>query len=155
MKLLPANQYKSFKGPYSKEEYIECIKAMNATLGDMLATRQYFFTLTKGLGVLAVKVVKRHLRKSHIDHHASFQYKKELIEKGLTPLEHYRDSEGNIIGNNGGEEWLVYRTDESYRLCRWIKKWQYVKHKNAKYYRFKAAGGAHPEAFRRKISLAP
>lgn len=154
MKLLPANQYKSYKGKYSKEEYIAAIIAMNGTLGDILAQRNYFFTLPRGLGYLTVKVIPRTPSKAHIDYGASFKQKQALIDEGKLPLKHYRDKDNNIVGDNGGEEWMVFRTDSSYRLCKWVKKWQYAKNRNTRFFSFRAAGGRHPEAFKKKISLA-
>lgn len=40
--------------------------------------------------------------------------KQSIIDKGGIPLEVYKDNKGNIIGNNGGEAWLVYFTNTNF-----------------------------------------
>lgn len=49
-----------------------------------------------------------------IDWFASKQLKQKFIEEGKLPYESYKDENGKVTGDNGGEKWLVYRTDEFY-----------------------------------------
>ena len=48
---------------------------------------------------------------------ASHQKKKDIIARGGTPLQMIKDENGKILGDNGGEEWMIYYTDnKSVRL---------------------------------------
>lgn len=52
---------------------------------------------------------------------ASQKKKQGLIDQGKVPLQYYKDEEGKIIGDNGGEEWIVYYTDATFFRFSWWK----------------------------------
>ena len=51
---------------------------------------------------------------TNINFNATMKRKKELIAEGKTPYEPIRDEDGNIIGDNGGEKYFQFFTEDSY-----------------------------------------
>lgn len=78
------------------------------------------------LGVFRVAAFKRKFKLNEkgnllgkIDYGASKKLKQEIIDRGGDPYQTYRDEQGIIVGNNAGEEWLVYHTSEFYYAWIW------------------------------------
>ncbi len=76
------------------------------------------------LGMIFVIKKPRNKNIDVINWPASNKYKAQLIEEGKLPKENYKDNKGNILGDNGGIDWLIKFTDDfSYwlfwkRVCR-------------------------------------
>ena len=47
--------------------------------------------------------------------------KAKLIAEGRLPLEYHKDDHGNIIGDNGGEPWMIYYIDLNVFRFSWWK----------------------------------
>lgn len=47
--------------------------------------------------------------------------KKQLLSEGRLPIKYYKDETGKIVGNNGGEEWIIYYTEDNILRFSWWK----------------------------------
>lgn len=114
--------------PYSL--FLKAISRFNElAVGEMLRGRD--FPLGSRLSRLTIVRIKR--RFSHrlaVDWPSSYRLRSEIIARGGTPRK----------GDNGGEDWLVYHTDDWYCRFFWDKRKSRVK--NTMYYRFDPTRGA-------------
>lgn len=111
--------------------------------------------LGQGLGHIYIIELERKIKKSasgnyytYPNWNASLTLKQKLIDEGKIPFETIKDKEGNIIGNNGGENWMVYYDDKFICKFYWSKgkKGNNIVIKNVNRYIFKPTG-------ERKVSI--
>lgn len=98
-----------------------------------------------GLGVLQIARVKRKFKvkedgtlNAAIDWGATNKLKKDIIAKGGTPLEVYKNEKGEKIGDNGGTPYLCYHTSSDYYIWRFSNN---LFLKNGHKYKFDASRG--------------
>jgi len=122
-RLIKVYQFNKILSAFNEAFMKECIhEGGRQNIGGTLGFIQIFRRANKAKGEYRMRV----------DFPSSAKIKKEIIAKGGIPFKNEKDEFGNIIGNNGGEKWLVYYTSEEPSLTmRWLK------HKFApKYYKF-------------------
>ena len=61
-----------------------------------------------GIGTLQIHAEKNKFKRKYIDSASSLKRRKQIIEEGGTPLKCEKDENGKVIGDNGGEPWLMY-----------------------------------------------
>lgn len=66
-----------------------------------------------------IKTSKNGLSYTSIDWPLSLERKAKLISEGEIPLEKYKDLNGNITGDNGGINWLIYDLSETKPVFYW------------------------------------
>ena len=77
------------------------------------------------LGKNAGRIAMMHNRRSFTTGHLLVDYKKtnlkkkELISLGKTPYVEYKNEDGNKIGDNGGEKYLVYFIEDGFVSFEW------------------------------------
>lgn len=100
------------------------LESLNDKLTDAIISG-YRFSLGHYLSYIEIRIRslinKKGKVKKMIDWGASYAYKDEIIANGGTPLKSFYDAKGKIIGNNGGTEWLIYRTQEDFPFFAWYK----------------------------------
>lgn len=72
---------------------------------------------------------------------ASNKLKEEIIARGDIPLEYYKNEKGEITGDNGGANWIVYFTDDTYLKFNWYKTIATRCVSNSLYYKFQCTDG--------------
>lgn len=104
--------------PYSK--YAEIIKMHNIEVMNQILLKNKQYDMGYLLGHIQAVEVNRVIKVSKsgnsytsIDWNESNKRKQELINKGQLPLEKIRNEKGEIIGDNGGVEWLIYNLSET------------------------------------------
>lgn len=90
----------------SYKKYSFILKRFNDLLIDKLIEGYKFHP---GFNIGAIYIKQKKQSDNAINWKASNEKKAELIANGKLPLKKYKDDEGNIIGDNGGEEWIVFR----------------------------------------------
>lgn len=110
------------------------------------------FNIPHHLGLFKAIEKKRRFKKgkingnyySSIHHHKSKLKKQEILDRGGTPLEVYKDEKGKILGDNGGEPWLVYNMSDTTWTFLWskFKKEKGYFHFNINKFTLKIARGA-------------
>lgn len=118
--------YKKGGGILSKTVFNSIVNTYNTKCIDRCMVGEDW-DLHANLGFFKVITVKRKFRINEegnilgaIDWKKSNELKAKLIEDGKTPYKATRDEKGNIVGDNGGVKWVVYRTDDHYFLLRYI-----------------------------------
>lgn len=96
----------------NKKEYETIIFAFIDLLKDKILLDQYLFC--GGIFNLNLTRKPRNFENKRTDFGASKKAKEAVIARGGIPYKSIRNEEGRIIGNNGGESYLIYHTDDSY-----------------------------------------
>ncbi len=120
--------YKFFKKKYgklcTKAQFSEVLKKYNTAFMTLAIEEGHKMSIGGTLG--HIEVVKKNRRKRgelclQPNFPESNRIKAEIIARGGTPYESYRDEDGIVIGNNGGEKWLVYYTDPYWFDIKWMR----------------------------------
>lgn len=69
------------------------------------------------IGSLGVTIEKNRFKRKSINMVESRKLREAIIADGGKPLKYEKDAKGNIIGDNGGEEWLIYYYNPI--ICAW------------------------------------
>lgn len=116
---------KNSDGVLSYNEYKSIIAAFHKKISELII-QGALWEMPYFLGLQKVVLKKRKFTikengmvKGQINWGESNKRKANLIENQELPLAYYKDEEGNIIGDNGGKEWLVYHITPFYPL--WIR----------------------------------
>ena len=133
----------SIKANITYDEFAHIIRTFNRGLGDQILLG---YTVSLGHGGLLGVRKKQNANKfkekvTRIDWGNSNKAKADIIAKGGLPYEAYRDKNFNIIGDNGGEKWLVYHSKEADVWLYWDKSSCVVK--NKAFYSFKYGYGGN------------
>lgn len=111
------------------------LRSFNQKLGDALVEKGYEFSFGSGVGSIRVKGVEiDHSKRKEINWGESNKRKKEILARGGVPKKAERDENLKIIGDNGGEEWLVFFTRDINYWLYWNK--AYAQVDNLTYYSF-------------------
>lgn len=123
-----------------KTTFSSILKAYNKAFMELVITEGVKLSIGGTTGHIQVVKKERRLRGGKLamqaDFPSSLKIKREIIARGGIPLENYKDDEGNIIGNNGGEPWLVYYTDPYKLKIKWIR--HRLAHKSLRLFKFTA-----------------
>ena len=69
------------------------------------------------LGSLGISKEKNKFKRKSVNTAESLKNRNKILERGKIPLKYEKDEQGNIVGDNGGEEWLVYYCNPI--ICAW------------------------------------
>jgi len=101
--------------------YKDVISIFNKSLIDEILKGEHI-NLGFGVGTIKIKKRKRDLSRPVIDWGETNKLKEEIINNGGTLYKVLkRDKDNNILEDNNGEKYLVYRTDEYYYMWHWKK----------------------------------
>lgn len=110
-----------------KNVFIKVVKEYNKKIAEAIL-QGHTIKMFHGLGTLNIKEKTRMFKKDingnylfPVSYFKSMQKKKEIIERGGVPFKGIKDENNRIIGNNGGEHWLVYHTDMLSYKWHWTK----------------------------------
>lgn len=113
-------------GLASYKEYKLVVETFMKEATNQIIKTGWIFSMPHYCGQLSVVQLERKFTvtdkgtiKGKIDFGASNKLKQEIIDRGELPLVNYKDNEGNIIGNNGGINWLCYQIDPTYFSWVW------------------------------------
>lgn len=118
-----------YKGNLDSKSYKQFLYAFNKEVFKRILNNNEVLRLPFKLGIIEVFEYDRKFRRSKVNNKivtsinwmSSKMKKKEIIERGGTPLEMIKDENGKILGDNGGEEWMIYNTSDKVRKIGWNK----------------------------------
>lgn len=113
--------YRNNKGTLSYDLFKEIVSLFNQRLSERI-NRGYGFKMPYNLfkleAVRATRLIKKSKKSGKlllaVNWGESNKIKAEILSRGGFLYEEYQDEQGVKIGDNGGEEWLVYHTDGSF-----------------------------------------
>lgn len=76
-------------------------------------------TFDFGFAIGLLSVIEKERKVHSIKWKESLEKKQRLIEEGRLPLAKLKDSDNKIIGDNGGEEWMIYNMKDSVLRFYW------------------------------------
>lgn len=127
-------------GLLSYNDYKKVVVAFIEEMMKKIITTGYRFSMPHYCGQLAVIQLERKYSikengniRGAVDWKNSQRVKKEILERGGVPLVNEKDENNNIIGNNGGEEWMCYHTSPTYFSWAWTS---HINMKNCLKYTF-------------------
>lgn len=123
---IPLSLYKSVIRDFWKEISKAILKGGSLSFG----IGQFFIAENKR----TIKLSKEGNIINNINWGASNKRKQELLNQGKIPFEATRDMFNEITGDNGGEPWLIYFTNDSFFSWVWNKN-EYLK--NFNHYKFR------------------
>lgn len=91
----------------SRGDFAKIIYAFNKKIAQAIIEKGYVFNMFAST-LLSIMLKRRNFERMAAKFGESNKKKQEIIDRGGTPLEYYKDEEGNIIGDNGGEAWMIY-----------------------------------------------
>jgi hypothetical protein len=127
------------------------LRSLNKHIKEAILYKGYSFNFGGNVSSIFVERKKRYIKDDKadgmstihnnvvIDWGSSNKKKAEIIERGGTPYKAIKDENGVIVGDNGGEKWLVPFTDEYGFWLGWEKKKCTLTNKSL--YRFSPARG--------------
>lgn len=77
------------------------------------------WTISSTMGYIHLTKVKRDFTALRLNYKATKDKKQQLIDEGRLPFEEIKDEDGNVIGNNGGEDYRVFFTEDTYYKFKW------------------------------------
>lgn len=102
----------------SFKEYIEILTMFNELFMTRVVETGKPVNMGEWLG--NVKIVRKKRKALYPDWGQSNKMKQEILDRGGLPLENFKDENGVLTGkNNGGERWVIYRTDDFYNQMIW------------------------------------
>lgn len=117
--------YKQKGGVVSYQIFLKVMNLYHQKITDSCVKDGLGICLRSNVGFLGIhrytrkpKVKENGKLSAYINWPESNKLKKKIIEEGNTPLIHYKDEEGKIIGDNGGVPWLCYYTTTSF--LKWL-----------------------------------
>jgi len=109
-------EYRKEGGDISWPTFKRILEEFNVGLSDLIVEKGHRFKVS-GIGTFRIARRKRR-GTSRVDYNATRLKKKEILARGGTPYEvTERDENGKILGDNGGERYLVTFTGEDYYFC--------------------------------------
>lgn len=140
IKEMYAKYRRDTKDPIPYNQYKKVIYLWNKLIVEKIM-EGYKFKAPYSLGIFEILRCDRNHGRKIKDWGESNKLKQRILDRGGIPLEVFKDEEGNIIGNNGGENWLVYHVDDNYLKFNWYKTNASRYIKNLLRYKFQCTDG--------------
>lgn len=119
--------------------FTKVLRACNKKIVELIVKKGYSFRMGYNLGELRIVQFEPKYKKSkngnlygYPNWGESKKRKQEIIDAGGTPFESFKDKDGNIIGDNGGEKWVIYCSDDISIRYHWYK--QKYRNKDGSYF---------------------
>lgn len=116
-----SDSYRAFKemdkiGP---REYSKILSIIFKDIIEQMVYQARGYEMFMGLYMRVLKC-ERKFSKPVVNHPESNRNKRAILEGGGVPFETIKDDKGFVVGDNGGEKWLVYYTDKFYFIFKEI-----------------------------------
>ncbi len=110
---LSRTEYTEILEKFNEKLALVCIQeGIGMSLGSELGSVQIFRRLKRAKGELRMRP----------NHAESKKLKAEILARGGVPFKSIRNEFGKVIGDNGGEKWLIYYTTEEPSLTmKWLR----------------------------------
>lgn len=96
----------------NRDLYKQVLNQLNIGLEDAILNQGYCYTWGSGIGHIKIIRKERNHRTPVVNWGESNKLKEQLIAEGKLPYKAIKDETGKKIGDNGGEPWFVYFTND-------------------------------------------